>query len=151
MSCLIEGCPWSNSKSQLIKHVIRSHPDIVMTDFKDFPLDLTQDQKFSFVFKSLNRKYFFVKVRNDGGIIRCSVMCVENVANCNEYVFDVTFYTDDYSVRYEDKKVELYRETDVNDDGTFKVPISDLNFHGEVFNVRFVVKRSSENVDLKKA
>ena len=77
-------------------------------------------------------------------------MCAENVANCNGYVFDVTFYRDDHKVRYVNKKVELYRETDVNDDGTFKIPISDLNFHGEVINVRFAARMSPENVDKRK-
>ena len=150
ISCLIEGCPWSNSKSQLIEHVIGSHPQLVLNDVTHFVLDLAKDEKFSFVFESSERKYFVGKVRTDGDVVRCSVMYAENVANCNEYLFDVTFYKDDREVRYVNKKVQLYCETDVDDNETFNVSISDLNFHSEVINVRFALRMSPEYVDKRK-
>jgi len=45
------------------------------------------------------------------------------------------------------KKIQLYRKTDVHDNGTFKVPISDLNFRSKIISVRFSIRRSAVNVD----
>ena len=123
----------------------------MLDDVTHFLLDLSKDEKFSFVFKRSERKYFVGIVRTSGDIIRSSLMYSENVANCNEYLFDVTFYKDNREISYLNKEMQLYLETNVDDNETFKVPISDLNFHGEVINVRFAVRRSSVNVDLKKA
>ena len=146
ISCLIEGCMWSNSKSQLIKHFIGSHSELVLNDVTHFSLDLTKDDKYCFVFESFERKYLIVKVRIECNIIQCSVTFAENVANGNEYVFNVTFYKGDREVRYVNKQVQLYHET-VNDNETFKIPISDLNFHSKLINVRFALRKSAVNVD----